>query len=109
MSPSPVAYVLASLSSCNQVTGFVVARDHGIKLSEWRVDVRDILRADVLFRGEQGNLSWTSVVLKARVQTDIGGGQGDPKSQHLVSEVERRCPITALFKFSGVKYRRAQI
>ncbi|MBE3048665.1 OsmC family protein [Candidatus Bathyarchaeota archaeon] len=104
LSPSPVAYALASLSSCNQVTGFVVARDHGIKLGEWRVDVQGILPTNVLVGGEQGNPNWTSVVLKARVQTDIGGGQGDPKFQHFVSEVERRCPITALFKLSGVKY-----
>lgn len=102
--PSPVAYALASLSSCNQVTGFVVARDHGIRLGEWHVEVKGILPTDVLVGGEQGNPNWTSVVLKARVQTDIEGGQEDPRFQHFVAEVERRCPITALFKLSGVKF-----
>ena len=33
-SPSPVSYFLASLSTYNQVTGFVVAKDHGIILGE---------------------------------------------------------------------------
>jgi len=32
--PSPVSYFLASLSTYNQVTGFVVAKDHGIILGE---------------------------------------------------------------------------
>ena len=103
-SPSPVAYSLASLSSCNQVTGFVVARDHGIKLGEWNVEVQGVLPTEVLVSGEQGNPNWTSVVLKARVQTDIEGGQDSPRFQHFVAEVERRCPITALFKLSGVKF-----
>lgn len=103
-SPSPVAYALASLSSCNQVTGFVVARDHGIKLGEWNVEVQGILPTEVLVGGEQGNPNWKSVVLKARVQTDIKGGQSSPQFQHFVAEVERRCPITALFKLSGVEY-----
>ncbi|KAK4677482.1 hypothetical protein QC764_404990 [Podospora pseudoanserina] len=66
--PSPVVYSLASLSACNQVTGSVVASNHGIKLGKWDTDV-----------------------------------EGD-KFDKFVSEVERRCPITQLFKLSGVKY-----
>lgn len=102
--PSPVSYALASLSSCNQVTGSVVARDHGIKLGKWSVEVDGMLPTEVLVGGEQGNPNWKSVVLRARVQTDIKGGQNDPKFQHFVAEIERRCPITALFKLSGVEY-----
>lgn len=102
--PSPVSYALASLSTCNQVTGFIVARDHGITLGKWSVEVDGMLPTDVLVGGEQGNPNWESVVLRARVQTDIKGGQDDPKFQHFVSEIERRCPITALFKLSGVTY-----
>lgn len=37
--PSPVVYSLASLSACNQVTGSVVASNHGIKLGKWDVSV----------------------------------------------------------------------
>ncbi|SPO03244.1 uncharacterized protein DNG_05926 [Cephalotrichum gorgonifer] len=102
--PSPVVYSLTSLSTCNQVTGFVVAKDHGIELGEWNVEVDAQLPTAVLVGGEQGNPNWESLVLKVRVQTNIEGGQDDPKFQHFVSEVERRCPITALFKLSGVKY-----
>lgn len=102
--PSPVVYSLASLGSCNQVTGSIVGRDHGVKLGQWTVDVEGALPTAVLVQGEpEGNPNWESVTLKVRVQTDIQGGNDDPKFQHFVSEVERRCPITALFRLSGVK------
>jgi len=100
--PSPVAYSLASLGSCNQVTGFVVARDHGITLGEWQVTVEGVLPTAVLVQGEQGNPNWESVVLSVQVQTDIKGGSESAEFQHFISEVDRRCPITQLFKRSGV-------
>lgn len=101
--PSPVAYSLASLSSCNQVTGFVVAKDHGLELGEWHVTVQGVLPTAVLVKGEQGNPNWESVALKVRVQTDAKGGNDDPKFKHFAAEVERRCPITQLFIRSGVE------
>lgn len=103
-SPSPVSYALASLSSCNQVTGFVVAKDHGIKLGQWDITVKGLLPTAVLVKGEQGNPNWEKVTIEARVQTDIEGGDEAPKFKHFVEEVERRCPITQLFKLSGVEY-----
>ncbi|KAM5350102.1 hypothetical protein ACJ41O_006607 [Fusarium nematophilum] len=102
--PSPVAYALASLSSCNQVIGFLVAKDHGLTLGEWHVTVDGQLPTAVLVGGEEGNPNWESVALKVRVQTDAKGGNEDPKFHHFVAEVERRCPITQLFKRSGVTY-----
>ena len=99
--PSPVVYSLASLSSCNQVTGHVVARDHGIKLGEWNVEVEALLPTAVLVQGAEGNPNWEEVQLKVRVQTDVKGEEG---FEEFVGEVERRCPITQLFKRSGVKY-----
>jgi len=102
--PSPVSYSLASLSSCNQVTGFVVAKDHGIILGEWNVTVNGLLPTAVLVKGEQGNPNWESISIEARVQTNIEGGSESPDFQHFVAEVERRCPITQLFKLSGVPF-----
>lgn len=103
--PSPLAYVLASLSSCTQVTGSITARDHGIELGEWDIGVKGVLPTDVLVKGKQGNGNWESVVLKIEVQTDTGGSTEDPRFQHFASEVERRCPITQLFKRSGVQVK----
>ncbi|KAK3904178.1 OsmC/Ohr family, partial [Staphylotrichum tortipilum] len=98
--PSPVVYSLASLSACNQVTGHVVARDHGIALGEWHVEVEGLLPTGVLVKGEQGNGNWEGVKIKVRVQTDAGE-EGFGK---WVGEVERRCPITRLFKESGLRW-----
>jgi uncharacterized OsmC-like protein len=99
--PSPVVYSLASLGACNQVTGHVVARDHGIRLGEWKVEVEAQLPTAVLVKGEQGNPNWESVRVSVRVQTDV---VGEERFAWFAGEVERRCPITALFKGSGVKY-----
>jgi uncharacterized OsmC-like protein len=100
--PSPLAYALASLGSCTQVTGSITARDNGIELGQWNVSVKGVLPTDVLVKGKQGNANWESVVLNVEVQTDASGGTEDPRFQHFASEVERRCPITQLFKRSGV-------
>ncbi|KAH0837034.1 hypothetical protein AYO21_08837 [Fonsecaea monophora] len=103
-SPSPVSYSLASLGSCTQVTGSVVAKDHKIKVGQWDVAVEGILPTAVLVNGEQGNPNWEKVVLTVKVQTDIKGGNDDPKFRHFVAESERRCPITQLFVRSGVAF-----
>ncbi|RMZ90833.1 hypothetical protein DV736_g1914, partial [Chaetothyriales sp. CBS 134916] len=102
--PSPVSYSLASLGSCAQVTGSVVARDHYIKLGEWDVAVEGWLPTAVFVEGKQGNPNWEKVVLKVRVQTNIKGGNDDPKFKHYVSEAERRCPIVQLFIRSGIEF-----
>lgn len=102
--PSPIAYSLASLSSCNQVTGSLVAKDLGITIGEWNVSVEGKLPTATFVGGEEGNPNWNSVSLVARVQTNLKGGNDHPQFQRLVAEVERRCPMTALFKNSGVAY-----
>ncbi|KAK0747252.1 hypothetical protein B0T21DRAFT_417472 [Apiosordaria backusii] len=108
--PSPVAYNLASLTSCNQVTGAKVAEDHGIKLGEWNVRLDAVLPTDVLVKGKcEGNPNWESVKLFVRVQTNIlesvkgDNLEADARFRHFVREVERRCPITQLFKRSGLR------
>ncbi|CRG90603.1 hypothetical protein PISL3812_07647 [Talaromyces islandicus] len=101
--PSPIAYSLASLSSCNQVTGSVVAKELGIEIGEWLITVEGKLPTEVFLGGEQGNPNWDSVALKVQVQSNLMGDH-DPKFLHFAAEVERRCPMTALFKRSGVRY-----
>ncbi|KAK4140712.1 OsmC/Ohr family [Dichotomopilus funicola] len=106
--PSPVVYALASLSACNQVTGHVVARDHGITLGKWNVEVDGQLPTGVLVQGlreeDVGGPNWEAVSLRVRVQTDVDGEKEGEKWERFVSEVERRCPITRLFRDSGLKY-----
>ncbi|RFU25129.1 hypothetical protein B7463_g11209, partial [Scytalidium lignicola] len=99
--PSPLAYNLSSLSSCTQVTGSLVAKELGIKLGEWKVDVKGILDTAVLVEGKEGNANWDSIDLKFRVQTDAK----DDLFAKFGSETERRCPITQLFKRSGAQVK----
>jgi uncharacterized OsmC-like protein len=96
--PSPLAYALAALTSCTQVTSQVVARDLGLWLGRFHVSVDAKLDPTVLATGAEGVSNFTSVDLKATVETDAAADL----FQRFGSEVERRCPVTQLFRRSGV-------
>lgn len=98
--PSPLAYNLSSLASCTQVTGSIVANDIGIKLGKWEVDVSGILDPAVLVEGKEGNGNWSGLQLKVILETNATKAQ----FEKFTSETERRCPITQLFKRSGVDW-----
>ena len=90
--PSPLYFALASLGSCNQVTGSLVAKDLGIKLGEWEVDVHANLDVAVLTTGAEGNANFDSISGKIRVQTDANSEQ----LAKLAAETERRCVVASV-------------
>ncbi len=98
--PSPLFYALAALSSCNQVTAALVAKDLGITLGTWTFEVVGDLDTDVLVNGADGNANFDAVRVRATVETDATAEQFDT----LVSETERRCPVTQLYKRSGLEF-----
>lgn len=98
--PSPLVYALAALSSCNQVTASLVAKEQGINLGEWTFEVVGDLNPAVIATGADGNANFDRVRSRVSVQTDATGEQFD----RLVSETERRCPVTQLFQRSGLEY-----
>jgi putative redox protein len=98
--PSPLFYALASLSSCNQVTAALVAKDLGVSLGAWSFEVVGDLDTAVLVAGEEGNANFDKVTVRATVETDADQAQ----FARLVSETERRCPVTQLFKRSGTEF-----
>jgi len=103
--PSPLAYSLASLSGCQQVTGALVAKDLGIKLGKWEVEVSGLLDTDMLVKGTQakreGEGNWENVDVRVKVETDA-----DEKVFKVFrAETERRCPLSQLFIRSGVKWK----
>lgn len=98
--PSPLAISLGSLSGCNQITGELVARDLGVKTGKWEVEVNGELDIGVLVKGEKGHGNWDAVVLKVKVETNADNAQ----FELLRNETERRCPLSQLFKRSGVKW-----
>jgi putative redox protein len=98
--PSPLFYALGSLTSCNQVTAALVAKDLGIRLGAWSFEVKGDLDTSVLVAGADGNANFDRVEVRATVETD----GTDEQFAALVSETERRCPVSQLFKRSGLEW-----
>jgi putative redox protein len=97
--PSPLAYALAALTSCTQVTSQIVARDLGLTLGQFHVAVDAKLDPTVLTTGAEGVSNFTRLTLDVSVDTNA-----DPELfARFGREVERRCPVTQLFRRSGVE------
>ncbi|KAF7186004.1 hypothetical protein HII31_12667 [Pseudocercospora fuligena] len=99
--PSPLHFNLTALSSCTQVTGSIVAKDLGISISKWNVSVKGDLDPSVLIKGVEGNANWSAITLSAEIESDAD----DATFKKLGEETERRCPVTQLFKRSGVDWQ----
>jgi uncharacterized OsmC-like protein len=98
--PSPLFYALGALTSCNQVTASLVAKDLGIRLGHWSFDIQGDLDTSVLVGGAEGNANFDRVEVHATVETDATQEQFDT----LVAETARRCPVTQLFDRSGLEF-----
>ncbi|GGF99690.1 hypothetical protein GCM10007304_11990 [Rhodococcoides trifolii] len=98
--PSPLFYALGALTSCNQVTAALVAKDLGITLGEFIFRIQGDLDTAVLVNGDEGNSNFDKVAVAATVQTDAD----QATFETFVSEVERRCPVTQLFVRSGLEF-----
>lgn len=98
--PSPLAYALGALTSCNQITAQLVAKDLGVTLGAFTFHAQGDLDPSVLVGGAEGNANFDAVTIEASVETDADDATFDT----LVSELERRCPVTQLFQRSGLTY-----
>ena len=98
--PSPLFYALGSLTSCNQVTASLVAKDLGIRLGTWTFEIQGDLDTAVLVGGAEGNANFDRVAVRATVETDAS----EEQFATLVAETERRCPVTQLFRRSGLEF-----
>ena len=96
--PSPLFYALGALTSCNQVTGALVAKDLGLSLGAWTFRIQGDLDTAVLVGGADGNANFDRVVVEVTVETDATPEQ----LARLAAETERRCPVTQLFQRSGL-------
>ena len=98
--PSPLAYTLGALTSCNQIAAQLVAKDLGVTLGEFTISARGDFDPSVFVGGAEGDANFDSVSVQASVQTDAD----EDTFATLVSELERRCPVTQLFKRSGLEF-----
>ncbi len=100
-SPSPLAYTLGALTSCNQITAQLVAKDLGVSLGAFSFHVQGDLDPSVLVGGAEGNASFSAVAVTASVETDAD----EATFERFTAELERRCPVTQLFRRSGLAFR----
>jgi putative redox protein len=98
--PSPLAYTLASLSSCNQVTSSIVAKELGITIEHVRFDVAADFNPTTMTTGthRDGETTFQNLRIDAVITTD---GTEEQVAQ-LARETERRCPVSQLFALAGV-------
>lgn len=98
--PSPLSYTLGSLSACHQVTGSLTARDLGVELGTWHVELQGDLDPSVIAAGAEGNANFVKVTVRVRLQSDASTAD----FARLQSETERRCPVTQMFVRSGLTF-----
>jgi putative redox protein len=98
--PSPLAYTLASLSSCNQVTAQIVAKELGITIDAVRFDVVAGFDPTTMTTGAAGpDATFQDLRITAEITTDAGADA----FATLRDEVARRCPVSVLFARAGVR------
>lgn len=98
--PSPLAYTLASLSSCNQVTASIVAKELGITIDSVRFDVSSDFDPTVMTTGKgTADATFQNLQITAEITTDATADQFD----RLRDETARRCPVSVLFTRAGVQ------
>ena len=98
--PSPLSYLLGALTSRNQVTGSLVASGLGIELGRWSFHIQGDLDPSVIAGGAEGNANFDRV----RVQVEVATDATEEQFATFSSETERRCPVTQMFKRSGLAY-----
>ncbi len=98
--PSPLAYTLASLSSCNQVTSSIVAKELGITIEHVRFAVAADFNPTTMTTGthRDGETTFQNLRGDAVITTD----GTDEQVAQLARETERRCPVSQLFALAGV-------
>ncbi|KAK6384361.1 hypothetical protein LTS17_001924 [Exophiala oligosperma] len=104
--PSPAHIALASLSSCTQITAFMMAKAQGITLGEFNVNVEGAVANPAMLAEEQVHTGWENIFIRVRVQTDITGGSEATKFKDFVALVERKCPMTGFFRAGVPDFRR---
>ena len=99
--PSPLAFTLASLSSCNQVTSSIVAKELGVTIEHVSFRVEADFNPTTMTTGahREGETTFQNLRVTAEVATDATPEQFET----LRTETERRCPVSQLFVLAGVE------
>jgi putative redox protein len=98
--PSPLDYVLGALISCTQITAQIVANQKNVELGSWDIALTSHLDNGIQVLGHEGLANFNDVTLNIEVETNLEGDEFESFKE----EVERRCPLTQLFRRSGVEF-----
>lgn len=97
--PGPLAYALASLTSCSQATAQIVAQGLGLRLGRIAFELEAEIDMSVLVGlAPRGLPDFQPIRLQVRVETDAG----EAEFATLREQTERRCPVFQLFSRGGV-------
>lgn len=100
--PGPLAYALAALTSCSQITAQATAQQLGIRIDHIAFELEsEIDLALLLGAMPQGRPDFQGIDVQVTVHTDAGADA----VATLQAETERRCPVFQLFTRSGVPIR----
>jgi putative redox protein len=101
--PGPLAYALASLTSCSQATAQIVAKELGIAIERMQFDLEAEIDMSVLIGLQAGGLpDFQPITVHVTVAAP---GATDAQLEELRSRVERRCPMFQVFTRAGVPIR----
>ncbi len=97
--PGPLAYAVASLTSCLQATAQIVAKGMGIAIERMSFDLESEIDMSVLVGLEPKGLpDFQAVSMNVSVAT----AASDAELVKLQAETERRCPMSQVFARAGV-------
>jgi putative redox protein len=97
--PGPLAYALASLTSCSQATAQIVAKGMGIAIERMSFDLEAEIDMSVLVGvPAKGLPDFQPVSMNVTVATTAS----DAELEKLQAETERRCPMSQVFARAGV-------
>ena len=97
--PGPLAYALASLTSCSQATAQIVAKGLGVEIEKISFDLESEIDMSVLVGLEARGLpDFQPFTMNVSVATRAS----DEQIETLRVETERRCPMSQVFKRAGI-------
>lgn len=96
--PTPLEYACASLASCQIVTIEKIAQS----LDFHCVDLNATVSADVNFVSVRPDMSPVPRFIRVRVVIEIVSDEPEARHADLVSRIEARCPVSALFRDASI-------
>ncbi|SDB82664.1 Uncharacterized OsmC-related protein [Pelagirhabdus alkalitolerans] len=97
--PNPMQNTLASLSSCENVTAHIAAKEMKFDLQGLSFDISGSFDP----RGFMGDPNVRPYFEEVTVNVKVTTSESDERIKELQEKVESRCPVYTMFKAAGVE------